>query len=157
MFVLTSPDMTYGEIFSSRRHPGVLTMTNRYNLDTRIRILISHVSHKILRHRELTQKEPFPHAEYFPNGRALLCSRCTMLDFWTQYELRAERSRQEVELDSQPYKNGMIPPIDPILTILPLAAMMKGWKLRTMRIGPNKLISNMRCTATTSVSIAVMV
>ena len=66
-------------------------------------------------------------------------------------------SEQEAELNSQPYKNGMIPPIDPILTIVPLAAIIMGWKLRTMRIGPNKLISNIRCTATTSVSIAVIV
>lgn len=82
MFVLTSPDMTYEEIFSSRRHPRSLAVTNRYNLDTCIRFTISHVSRKGLRHRELTQKEPFPLAECFPNGRVLPCLRCTMLGFF---------------------------------------------------------------------------
>lgn len=60
-------------------------------------------------------------------------------------------------IDLQPYRYGMIPPIDPMLTMAPLAWMIISWKLRTMRMGPNKLMSNIRCTAATSVSIAVMV
>ena len=83
MFVLTSADITYGRLFSSRRQPRVLAVTNGDNLNTKLRIPISHVSRKRLRHRQLTQKEPFRRAGCFPNGRALPYLRCTKLDFFS--------------------------------------------------------------------------
>lgn len=71
MLVLTSPDMTCAALFSLRRHARVLAVTNRYHFDASIRITISHPSCNDLQHRVLTQKEPSPHVECFPNVRAL--------------------------------------------------------------------------------------